>query len=230
MKYLGITMITVLPVFFYFYLFDHRPAPSEPDTSLLWGVDMSHHQGSVDWEEISKENPAFLIMKASEGSTFTDPRFRSNLKSAENKGIPVGAYHFFSYSSSGKAQAKHFLDVVGEDAECRLLVLDVEYRRNMYQMTNISKEISDFMNLVKERTGKYPMIYSECSYYNRYLRPRFQNSLDRWICEFGRKPSCDHVIHQVTDRKRVSGYNGFVDYNEFTGSKEKFAELFLPCN
>jgi len=229
MKYLVIITIVALAGLFS-YSIEPVPVKKVSSKTDLWGVDMSHHQGKVDWEKVSEEKPSFIIMKASEGSTFTDPMFRSNLRNAERKGIPVGAYHFFSYSSSGRSQAEHFLDVVGESAGCRLLVLDVEYTRNMHRMKNISKEISEFMNFVKERTGKYPMVYSECSYYNKYLKPRFQESLDRWICEFGGKPRCGHVIHQVTNRRRVAGYRGLVDYNEFTGSSNRFSELFYPCN
>ena len=63
------------------------------------GVDISEYQADVDMEALAEQNISFIYMKATEGSSYTDSRFRENWENAEEAGIPAGAYHFFSFDS-----------------------------------------------------------------------------------------------------------------------------------
>lgn len=231
MKYLIITVVfSIASVIGIEHLVHkhHPPVKVVKGTTGIWGIDISHHQQNIDWDKVASENLSFIIMKATEGSSFKDSKFSRYRKEAEKRGIAVGAYHFFSYRSSGKEQAENFLRTV-EDPFCTLLVLDVEYVKGMHRMRNISGNILEFMNVVKERTGRYPVVYCECSYYNKYVKPVLGESVYKWVCAFNRSPQCSNVIHQVTNKRRVSGFKGTVDYNSFTGTREKFNELFYPC-
>ena len=81
----------------------------EPANHDVWGIDISHHQKNVDWNEMSKRKPDFIFLKATEGSTHVDTKYKSYKKSADKFDIPTGAYHFFSYQSDGESQANHFI-------------------------------------------------------------------------------------------------------------------------
>ena len=75
--------------------------------SVAWfpvrGVDVSHHQGEIDWPRLSGENNSFAFIKATEGGDFVDPRFAANWSAAGRAALRVGAYHFFR---SGKIGAE----------------------------------------------------------------------------------------------------------------------------
>ena len=197
--------------------------------SDIWGIDISHHQGKIEWGEVKKADPSFVIVKATEAVFHKDSKFKSNIESANSLNIPVGAYHFFSYRFSGKMQARHFLDVVGDEADCIPLVLDVEYHSRMNRMSNISKNILEFVNVVKESTGKYPIIYANCWYYDKYVKPVLGDKPEKWIASYTYKPSCGYMMHQSTDRHRLKGIDTYVDYNAFLGDKEDFNRIFFPC-
>ena len=44
------------------------------------GIDVSHHQGRILWDEVAKENIDFVYIKATEGATYVDPCFHYNIK------------------------------------------------------------------------------------------------------------------------------------------------------
>lgn len=88
-----------------------------PDRAIypLRGVDVSHHQGQIDWPKVAKSDIAFAILKATEGGDLVDDSFASNLAGARAAGLAVGVYHFFTFCRSGADQAKNFLAVVPRD-------------------------------------------------------------------------------------------------------------------
>ena len=61
----------------------------------IHGVDVSHYQGTIDWETLSQQGLDFAVIKATEGSTHIDSRFDENWNAAEQTHLYLGAYHFF---------------------------------------------------------------------------------------------------------------------------------------
>src|SRR3546814_10959451 len=57
------------------------------------GIDVSHHQGAIDWARVAADGVEFAYLKATEGGGFSNPRFVSNASAAEAAGIGVGASH-----------------------------------------------------------------------------------------------------------------------------------------
>ena len=77
----------------------------------VYGIDVSHHNGTVDWASINlKNNIKFVYIKATQGNRFIDGKFKENWSdSAANKGVHRGAYHFLSANVSGAEQADAFI-------------------------------------------------------------------------------------------------------------------------
>src|SRR4051794_5467055 len=69
-----------------------------PSDSLypLQGIDISHHQGAIDWARLPGQGVDFAYIKASEGGDHRDPAFAANWAGARKAGIRRGAYHFFT--------------------------------------------------------------------------------------------------------------------------------------
>lgn len=191
-----------------------------PKTTGVWGIDISHHQGRINWRKLAENPPFFIFMKATEGISHKDTRYRQNRKSADKAGILTGAYHFFSYTSDGALQAKHFLTHAKLKPGDLLPVLDCEYKKNMPPRATVAKELVKFIKTIESELGVKPIIYCEYGYYTRYLKGHITNDYPLWICDFRRKPQCNHVFWQKTDRFKHPAFRGTVDLNEFSGTEE----------
>jgi hypothetical protein len=96
-----------------------------PLWSNVIGVDVSNHQGEIDWSALAGSNVAFAYIKATEGGDFRDRRFQLNWDGAKRAGLARGAYHFFTQCRSGAEQARNFIATRGRRALGR-------YRRRAY--------------------------------------------------------------------------------------------------
>jgi GH25 family lysozyme M1 (1,4-beta-N-acetylmuramidase) len=90
----------------------------------IFGVDVSHYQGAVNWAKAEAAGVAFGIAKATQGTSFTDDRYAQNVAGARAAGVVPGAYHFLTGADPVR-QAEFFDRVVG-DPEGILVALDVE--------------------------------------------------------------------------------------------------------
>lgn len=104
-----------------------------PDANLLAnpvGVDVSNWQGAINWGSVRGAGIEFSWMKATEGTTYKDPRFSANYLGAYNAGVIRGAYHFARPDlSGGAAQANFFASSGGAWSRDNLTlpgVLDIE--------------------------------------------------------------------------------------------------------
>ena len=66
-----------------------------PETDKILGIDVSHHQGYIDWEGLSAQaDVRFVYLKATEGQDYVDPRFGEYAEQCYENNIPFGCYHF----------------------------------------------------------------------------------------------------------------------------------------
>ena len=119
-------------------------------------IDLSHHNGSVDFARIAAAGVLGVIHKATQGTDTVDPLYAERRVAARAAGLLWGAYHFGT-GADGVAQAVHFLDVVGADP-ATLLVLDFEGNPQGPSMT--LEEARAFVTHVQSVTGRYPGFYS----------------------------------------------------------------------
>ena len=91
------------------------------------GIDVSHHQGRIDWKAVANERVAFAFIKATEGGDFVGQRFAENWPSAADAGIRRGAYQFLRQCRLGAVQAENFIRVVRKDVKALRQVVDVEH-------------------------------------------------------------------------------------------------------
>jgi lysozyme len=177
------------------------------EDDLLKGLDLSHHNKIVNYER--QKDIDFIYHKATEGSTFTDPQFKSRMKRFSEIGIPCGAYHFFTTGSSGKAQFNHFKSVVSKDYPL-IPVLDIEINRNNWSVSKLNGELAEWIRLCEKHYGVKPIIYSSSWFYVRYGLS--QHGCMFWSGDVDTKPRVKCVIHQQTI-KPVAGMAGKVDYD-----------------
>jgi lysozyme len=75
----------------------------------IQGIDVSDHQGTVDWNAVRQTGMVFAFIKATDGITWTDPDFATNWSGATAANLLRGAYHFYETDDDPTAQAQNFL-------------------------------------------------------------------------------------------------------------------------
>ncbi len=91
----------------------------------LQGIDVSHYQGTIDWQKVAQAGIRFVFVKATQGITVVDPQFQTNWQEAKAAGLLRGAYHFFEPDDDPGQQAQNLLTALGGDpgefpgARCR---------------------------------------------------------------------------------------------------------------
>jgi len=198
------------------------------ETTLIdrvWGIDISHYQEIYDWNKLKEQEPGFVFLKASEGSTIQDSKYRVYYQNFRKLDIPVGSYHFFTYTTSGKDQAKNFLSIAQYQRGDLPMVLDTEFAKKMPDREHIKKQLMDFMTIVKEKTGRSPIIYCPYKYYLVYLKNNMPPDCKLWIVDYRSNPNCDWIFWQTTEKYRAAGIKGYVDFNLFYGTKKELKSL-----
>ncbi|PTU23713.1 hypothetical protein P175DRAFT_0505514 [Aspergillus ochraceoroseus IBT 24754] len=143
--------------------------------AAVQGFDISHYQPSVNYAGAYSSGARFVMIKATEGTTYIDPSFSTHYGGATSAGLIRGGYHFATPdTSSGSAQATYFLAHGGGwsgDGITLPGMLDMEY--NPYGSTcyglsasSMVSWVSEFGETYKARTGRYPMIYTTDDWWN----------------------------------------------------------------
>ena len=73
---------------------------SETANRLVKGIDVSHHQGIIDWETVQQEIDYAIVRlcdfyhQQPDGTCKLDEQFENNIKKCEELNIPVGVYYY----------------------------------------------------------------------------------------------------------------------------------------
>ncbi|PSB53128.1 glycoside hydrolase family 25 protein [Chamaesiphon polymorphus] len=198
------------------------------------GVDISSHQQQIDWARLDRSNINFILMKATEGGNFKDPRFQDNWRQARQQGTIVGAYHFFTFCKSGREQAQNYIETVPKQPGTLPPVIDLEFSGNCQSQptqAGLETELNTFIAIVEKFYHKRPILYVTHEFYDRYLQNRYA---DRpiWISDFysfNKLPILadgkQWQFWQYSERGRVAGIPTLVDLNVFNGDKTQFDRL-----
>ncbi len=191
------------------------------------GIDVSHHQGEIDWRRVAADDVAFAIIKATEGGDYLDRLFEVNLQQAREAGLAVGAYHFFTFCRPGTDQARNFIATVPRDQALLPPVVDIEFGGNCPRRPTVEElksELAAFLNPVEAAFGKEAVIYvigDAASVYADALPER-----KRWVRSLARHPGHDNWTYwQYHNTGRVDGIAGPVDLNALQGERSMLQAL-----
>lgn len=185
-------------------------------TGERYGVDVSNHQGHIDWPLVADDNIRFAFIKATEGGDFTDARFEENWREAGAAGLDRGAYHFFTLCRSGREQAQHFLSVVPPDPAALPPAVDLEIAGNCSRRPSpaeVDAEVRAFLAAVEEAWHREVLLYVGDDWESRYpVRDELGRPL--WHRRFLRRPNVDGwIIWQIHGLAHVDGIARGVDLN-----------------
>lgn len=210
-----------------YYMGSRRQPHVELDRSLwpIKGIDISYHNGPIDFGQVANDSVDFVFIKASEGATWKDPMFAANFDSARNAGLPVGAYHFFRFDVSGLRQAYNLLEALDGRVPDMPVAIDLEEWANAPGTS--TDAIIDHLTVMVERLqaeGLKVMIYTNKNGFSRFIK-RELDGLDLWICSFTDPPiSGQWRLWQHSHQGKIQGISGPVDLNTFNGNRRQWCQ------
>ncbi|HHD2882938.1 TPA: GH25 family lysozyme, partial [Clostridium perfringens] len=104
---------------------------------MLKGIDVSEHQGRIDWERV-KGNIDFAILRAGYGRNNIDKQFIRNIEECNRLCIPVGIY-WFSYAwntEMARNEARYVLEAIKGYRVDYPISYDLEYDTLNYASKN----------------------------------------------------------------------------------------------
>lgn len=199
--------------------------------SSPWGVDVSRHQGTIDWGAVHSAGASFGFARVSDGTRVKDATFSRNWEGLNRNGMRRGAYQFFRPGQDAIKQADDLIATMGQLGAGDLPpVLDLEVSDGQSDATIIRKA-NVWLQRVKAATGRTPIVYTSPGFFNALSGASGLKAYPLWVANYGVKcPSMPQAwatwtFWQRTDRGKVPGIKGFVDANRFSGSAEALDAL-----
>ncbi len=191
--------------------------------TTIEGIDISHYQGNINWKATQQNSKIqFAYIKATEGSYNVDPYFKKNLKNASSVGLKVGAYHFFTLSSSGADQAEHFIKTVNKQKGMLPPVADIETEGT--QEEDFKQQVSAYIKRVQAYYGQKPVFYVPASIYT-VLHDSYPD-YPFWVINIKAEPTISGwTFWQYSHSSTIKGIKGKVDRNRYRGTQASFSNL-----
>lgn len=139
---------------------------------LVYGIDISKYQGDeVDFINKKENSLSFVICKATEGVTYTDPDFQHNWEMIAQKGLIRGAYHFYRCDDQPEAQSKNYLDKISDLQKTDLPPI-IDFEEGGIDKTQSVEQIQmtliTFLKEIENRTSRTPIIYTDVNTGNNF--------------------------------------------------------------
>ncbi len=194
-------------------------------TLSVYGIDVTAFNGAIDWTSIDTSQLGFGIAKATEGTTFVDPRFAQNWSGLASAGLVRGAYARFQPYQDPTDQANHYLETVGSFGAGVLppmLYFDIS---SGISAANVLSALGTWISVVKSATGLDPIIFTGKAIWTDAYNSNL--GADLWIANYGAAcpnlPTAwsDWLFWQYSGTGVVTGVNDVVGLDVFNGSLEQ---------
>ena len=201
-------------------------------SAVGWGIDVSKHNGKIDWEKVKSTGIDFVIIRCGYGmnlSSQDDEYWEYNVSECERLDIPYGVY-LYSYADSvsrASSEADHVLRLLKGHNPDYPVYYDLEESSlesigNRTLLANMAKTFCNKVSSAGYETG----IYANLNWWNNYLTNSvFDNSgWDKWVAQYNSYCGYekDFRLWQYTSKGSVKGISTYVDLNyEYSDGKPK---------
>jgi GH25 family lysozyme M1 (1,4-beta-N-acetylmuramidase) len=202
---------------------------------VLEGIDVSSHQGAIDWRSVASAGKSFAFIRASDGAAFPDARFATNWAGARAAGLTRGAYQFFRPTESATAQADLLLSSMGRleqgdlppalDVETFCAAPATQCAGGGASPGATADAISVWIDRVSRATGLMPILYTSPGFWSQLPARSLERRAIPWISHwYTAKPTVPGAwkrwaFWQYTDKGQVPGIQGPVDLDRFEGNR-----------
>jgi lysozyme len=212
---------------------------------MIHGIDVSHHQETIDWVKVKEAGVRFAFIKASEGVEYADPMFDQNIHNAVEAGVLPGTYHFFLPRYDPLSQARHYVTTLQENAvDAPTLPPCIDLETPGLGKSGLNQALRIFMEEVYNLTGRRCILYVSPGFWNSYLPVPVLNgfklkgsdvdwALDYplWLAHYTTGlpyqiyPWVSWRFWQYTSAGKIAGVVTKVDLDFFNGSIEELFKL-----
>jgi len=203
-------------------------------SEYLFGIDISHYQGKIDWKEMrTSHHPIeYIFIRATMGTNGKDKYFDDNWKNAKNNEYLRGAYHYYRPNENSTQQFENFKSIVNLEEGDFIPILDIE-KESRLGRKNLRKGILNWLKLAETEYGRKPMIYTGLNFYERILKG-YVDEYPLWIAAYSGKhrlKNVDWSFHQFTEKVIVKGIKTTVDGNDFKNDSTALSKMKItPAN
>ena len=202
---------------------------SDPDYTVLQGVDVSEHQGLIDWNAVADAGYSFAFIRVGyrgygeSGKLCEDYHAIENLRSAKEAGLKVGTY-FFSQALNEEEEreeaelAVRMIDESGVQQDLPLmydpeLIKDDVGRANDITREQVALNTEAFRETVESISDYKADIYSNLPWEHELFDAETLNNFDIWYADYENPPQTPYhfVWWQYTNKGSVPGIEGAVD-------------------
>jgi len=222
------------------------PTPSPTPTaapSYLDGIDVSYHQGAIDWGQVASSGKRFAFVRATAGSLTADSAYASNRSGTLAAGLAVGSYHFANPDTAPNDagnEASWFLRNATIAPGDLVPVLDLEVSNGL-DSASLATWAQTWLSQVSAATGVRPIIYTNPNFWTTSMADTdwfARNGYSvLWIANWTTAPQPavpagnwggnGWTFWQLSSTGTVPGISGAVDLDRFNGSSFP-ASLFVP--
>ena len=195
-----------------------------PDGVTAQGIDVSEHQGRIDWDAVKASGIDFAILRIGFGAPSwggrVDYQFSRNISECERLGIPYGIY-IYSYARDDQQaadEASMVIDCLSGHNPRLPVYYDLEDKSIIAdgRQSGIASRARIFCNRISA-AGYNPGIYANLFWFNNILTDSVfkSGSWDHWIAQYNSKChyTGNYSFWQYTSSGKVSGISGNVDMN-----------------
>lgn len=210
-----------------------KPQLFEAETEYVNGIDISHHNGAVDWEVVA-ENYDFAILRVgfrgySAGNIAEDEMFKENIRAANEAGIPVGIY-FYSQATTpheAKQEAEFALSKIAGHKVDLPVFIDYEYAFDedgmhagrLFDAKLTAKQAAAVINAFCEKINKgghYAGVYASSYVMNNEIKMSdLHKNLYIWVADYN---------SAVTYKGKYDLWQ-FSKTGEVAGAQSKYTDL-----
>ncbi len=241
---LSIAFLIFLFILWFYYSNFLSPKPSKkfykdfgidiPTQYTIHGIDVSKYQSTINWQlvktmKVKNIQIGFAFIKATEGTSSKDYKFKYNWENAKRNNVIRGAYHYFLPNKNAIQQANNFVQTVELKKGDLPPVVDIEDLTGVHPKKMIIA-LKTFLNLLENHYHTKPIIYSYANFYNNHLKDDFFE-YPLWIAHYKEKNKPDVLrpwqFWQHSEEGHVNGIAHKVDFNVFNGDSASFKSLLI---
>lgn len=184
------------------------------------GIDVSEHQGSINWSHVKADGIQFAIIRAGYGKELSqkDSQFENNYAGCKSNGIPCGVY-WYSYATTvedAKKEAQVCLQIIKGKTFEYPIYFDLEEPEQFKLGKNVCSDIVQAFCDEIEKAGYYAGLYCSTYYLKNYISESVRKRYAVWVAQYNDKCSYtgNYGIWQKSSEGSVYGISGNVDLDE----------------
>ncbi|MGW9531123.1 glycoside hydrolase family 25 protein [Paenibacillus terrae] len=140
------------------------------------GIDVSHHQGTIDFKKVAGDGISFVFIKATQGKSFRSKTFLKFVKDAKAAGLLIGVYHYVDDSATtpetARQEAANFVSAIKDAGGIAAFdlppAMDYESNKSGLSKAALTSVAKAFLQEVERLTGVRPIVYTYPSFIGNF--------------------------------------------------------------